>query len=68
MHLTANVGSADRLIRLILGAALILLSLTGAFGGLAWLAVLAGVVLAGTAFLKFCPVYRLTGLKTTKDV
>lgn len=68
MSLTANVGSTDRILRLVLGAALIVLALMGTFGGLAWLAIIAGLVLAGTAFLKFCPVYRLTGLKTTKDV
>lgn len=66
MSLTANVGSADRILRLVLGAALIVLALMGTFGGWAWLAIVAGVILAGTAFLKFCPIYRIAGLKTTK--
>lgn len=52
MPFTANVESADRLVRLIIGSGLV---------------ILAGVILAGTAFLKFCPIYRIAGLKTTKS-
>ena len=60
MKFTANVGSADRIIRIILGAALIGLALTGMIGAWGWI----GVVPLITAFLKFCPAYSIFGLKT----
>lgn len=67
---TANVGTPDRIIRLVLGAALIALPF---FGGtavtgswLAWAAPIVGLVLAATAFLAFCPIYRVLGLSTRR--
>ena len=67
---TANVGTPDRIIRLILGAILIALPL---FGGvaitgswLAWAAPVVGVILAATAFVAFCPIYRVLGLSTRR--
>lgn len=63
----ANVGSADRLIRLILGAILIAIpfiqgmALT-AFPGVIMLAV--GAILAATAVIKFCPLYKTVGVST----
>ena len=49
---TTNVGTADRVVRLIAGAVVIALGLlySNWFG-------LAGVVLMGTAFLRWCPAY-----------
>ena len=65
---TANVGTPDRIIRLVLGAILIALPFFGIAGitgtWLAWAAPIVGLVLAATAFLSFCPIYRVLGLST----
>ncbi|MFO1107022.1 MAG: DUF2892 domain-containing protein [Amaricoccus sp.] len=65
-----NIGTADRLIRLIVGAVFILLPLlTGFAAGTAWLwwATLAvGAVLLATAVLRFCPLYTLLGIRTCR--
>ena len=58
-----NMGTADKMIRLILGALLVALALTGTIGVWGWL----GLILVGTAFLNFCPLYRIVGLKTCQD-
>ena len=64
----ANVGSADRLFRIIVGAALIILPLLGylasASSTLGIVLMVAGAVLVITGFVSFCPVYRLIGAST----
>jgi O-antigen ligase len=60
MTFTANIGTADRLIRLVAGLALIALALTGQIGAWGWI----GVVPLATAFLRVCPLYTLLGLRT----
>lgn len=60
MNMTTNIGTVDRLVRLVLGIVLIALALIGTIGVWGWL----GLVLIGTAFLKFCPAYALFGFKT----
>ncbi len=65
---TANVGAPDRIVRLVLGIALIALPFVGgaAFAGpvLAWGLPIVGLVLAATAFLAFCPIYKVLGIST----
>lgn len=68
-----NVGSTDRLIRIIVGAILIIVavvSLAGmaliGLGGWAWLIGLVGVVMAATGLINFCPAYTLIGINTCK--
>ena len=57
-----NVGSADRVIRILVGIAL--LSLFFVMEGAArWLGLI-GVVLILTALVSFCPIYRILGLST----
>ena len=60
MSFTANVGSADRILRIILGLALIGAAAYGAIGVWGYI----GVVPLVTAFIKFCPAYAIFGLKT----
>jgi len=60
MNMTTNIGTVDRSVRLVLGIVLIALALMGTIGLWGWL----GLVLIGTAFLKFCPAYALFGFKT----
>lgn len=63
MTITKNMGSADKIVRFVLGGLLILLTLTGTIGLGGWL----GLILVVTAFINFCPLYSLVGLKTCKD-
>jgi len=57
------MGGIDRLARLIIGALLIVLAVTGTIGVWGWV----GIILVATAFLNFCPIYRIIGIKTCKD-
>lgn len=64
-----NVGSADRIVRAILGLVLIIapfmpIEFFAAMGSLKFLVIAAGVVLLGTAAMRFCPLYAIFGLNT----
>ncbi len=60
-----NVGLADRMIRLIIAAVLLVLYFTGTVsGGLAIGALVVAATMALTSFFSFCPLYRLLGLST----
>ncbi|HQF43111.1 MAG TPA: DUF2892 domain-containing protein [Ignavibacteriaceae bacterium] len=59
----ANVGTADKNIRLVLGVVIILL---GIFLKSWW--GLIGIIPIITALLNFCPVWRLLGISTKKKV
>jgi len=62
-----NVGTADRTIRIIVGAIFGILVLMGQASGV--LAVVLGifaVVLIGTALFGYCPPYALFGINTCK--
>lgn len=65
-----NIGTADRAIRLVLGAILVLLPLLTTFAaGSAWLwwaAIVVGGIMLATAGLRFCPLYTLLGLRTCR--
>ncbi|MDO4231916.1 MAG: DUF2892 domain-containing protein [Lautropia sp.] len=58
----ANLGNLDRALRFIAGTVLVALTLAGTIGPWGWL----GVVLIATAFISFCPLYRLLSLSTRK--
>ncbi|WP_418789439.1 DUF2892 domain-containing protein, partial [Pediococcus acidilactici] len=55
----ANVGTIDRTLRIIVGLALIALSLTGVIGVWGWI----GVLPLATGIFRFCPAYALLGIK-----
>ena len=61
--MTKNIGSADRIARLALGIFLVVLALTGTIGVWGWL----GLIFIVTAFMNFCPIYKVIGVKTCKD-
>lgn len=66
----ANVGSADRLIRLVAGA--IMLALPFIMGmalssAAAITMLVVGAVLVVTAVIKFCPAYKILGMRTNAD-
>lgn len=65
--MSSNVGIIDRVIRALLGLALIAAALLGVFPNMAllfWAAIVVGLVLIVTALAGFCPLYRLLGLST----
>ena len=66
--MTCNIGTADRAIRLVVGLALIALTLLTSFAAatpwLWWAALVVGVVMLATAGLRFCPLYAILGVRT----
>lgn len=69
--MNANLGSIDRVLRLILGVALIAAALLSGWTvfesvALTWVVTVVGIVLIATALFRFCPLYRLLGVKTCR--
>ena len=60
--LKANVGGIDRILRVIVGLALIAATVLGLIGVWGWI----GVVPVLTGLFRFCPAYTLLGIKTCK--
>ena len=63
MNISRNLGNLDRIARFVLGALLVILAAVGTVGAWGYL----GVILLGTAFMNFCPIYKVFGLKTCQD-
>ena len=59
-----NVGSTDRMIRIIAGIALLALFFVVEMGGWGWLVALVGVVLLATGLMSRCALYSLLGIDT----
>jgi hypothetical protein len=55
-----NVGGIDRILRIVVGLALIGATLAGLIGVWGWI----GVVPLLTGIFKFCPAYTLLGMNT----
>lgn len=66
--MTANVGSADRLIRIIMGLFLLVRPFATSWANpiAAFGVPIIGAVLIVTALVRFCPAYRLFGIRTGK--
>ena len=69
--MTANLGNADRIVRLLLGLVLFiapLLNMPAIWSNstFAYASMAIGVVLAATALFRFCPLYRVFGISTCK--
>ncbi len=58
--MTANVGTIDRILRIVVGLILIAMVFVGPQTPWGWI----GVVPLLTAFIRFCPAYKLIGLST----
>lgn len=56
----ANVGTIDRVVRIVVGLLLIGLSLAGVIGWWGWI----GIVPLATGIFRFCPAYPLLGIST----
>lgn len=62
-----NVGKVDQIIRIVLAVVLAYLDWSGTVtGALSWVVGIAAVVMLVTAFVKFCPVYKVIGCNTCK--
>lgn len=69
--MNTNVGTIDRAFRMILGVVLLLapfVSGLALFGSTAstGISVVLGLVMLGTSAVKFCPLYRIFGIRTCK--
>ncbi len=67
-----NVGTIDRVLRAVLGFALLYFAFLSGLpvfaGALAkYAAAAAGVVMLGTALFSICPIYSVLGLKTCRS-
>ncbi|MBU0555130.1 MAG: DUF2892 domain-containing protein [Alphaproteobacteria bacterium] len=58
--MVANIGRTDRIIRILIGLALIALVFVGPRTPWGWI----GLVPLLTAFISFCPLYALLGIRT----
>lgn len=58
MH--ANVGTIDQAVRILIGVGLVIATLAGGIGAWGWI----GVILVVTGIFRFCPAYRLLGIRT----
>ena len=56
----ANVGTVDRIVRIVVGLVLIGLSLMGTIGVWGWI----GIVPLLTGLFSFCPLYSVLGMST----
>jgi uncharacterized membrane protein YphA (DoxX/SURF4 family) len=62
-----NMGSADRAIRLLLAAVLVILNFSGVISGVVGLiALVVAAVFTVTTLVGYCPLYSLIGVKTCK--
>ncbi len=59
----ANVGTTDKILRIIIGLILISLVFIGPQTAWGWI----GLIPLVTAFINFCPVYKIIGLSTRKE-
>lgn len=60
-----NVGTPDRIVRLVAGAALIVLPFILTFPVWAfWVSLVVGAVVIATAIFSFCPIYAVLGLSS----
>ncbi|MCC5903592.1 MAG: DUF2892 domain-containing protein [Halomonas sp.] len=58
----ANVGGIDKVARIVVGAVLIGLALTGTIGVWGWI----GLLPLASGLFNFCPLYPVLGISTCK--
>jgi len=61
-----NLGSTDKILRIVFGVFLLSLLLFLPKTLLVYVAAIVGVVLVVTAVINFCPLYSVLGIKTNK--
>ena len=58
--MTCNVGTVDRIVRIVVGLALIALVFVGPKTPWGWI----GVIPLVTGLIRFCPLYSVLGIRT----
>ena len=56
----SNVGGVDRILRIVIGAVLVILAVTGQVGAWGWI----GLLPLATGLMGWCPAYTLFGMNT----
>lgn len=66
--MSVNVGSVDRVFRLIFGLVLIVLPFVAGFGSMVWtvLCVVVGLVMLVVSATRVCPLYSVLGIRTCR--
>lgn len=69
--MTTNIGSMDRVFRFLLGIVLLAAPFVSGLamfqsGTATVVSVIVGVVMVATSAMKFCPLYRIFGIRTCK--
>ena len=59
----SNVGGIDRILRIVIGAVLVLLAVSGQVGVWGWI----GLLPLATGLIGWCPPYSLLGINTCKN-
>ena len=59
----SNVGGVDRILRIVIGAVLVILAVTGQVGAWGWI----GLLPLATGLMGWCPPYSLLGINTCKN-
>jgi hypothetical protein len=63
----ANMGSTDRIIRLIIAVLVLILFMTDVISGtLGWVLIAVAAVFTLTSMINFCPLYTVLGITTKK--
>ena len=62
----ANIGTSDRIIRIVLGFALIAWFAVTRVGFWPWAGLVVGLILLATAAINFCPIWWSLGVSTRK--
>jgi hypothetical protein len=60
---TQNVGGIDRILRIVVGVALIALTVSGTVGVWGWI----GILPLATGLIGWCPPYAIFGINTCKN-
>jgi len=64
--MSLNVGTADRILRLVIGVLLLVAKIANVVrGGWGWVLAVVGVVLIVTALIGYCPLYGVWGISTS---
>lgn len=67
--MTANLGTIDRIIRFVIGIVLLALPFVSNMAMFAtpWVSIVSvvlGIIMLGTSAIRFCPLYRIFGIRT----
>ncbi|RMF41528.1 MAG: DUF2892 domain-containing protein [Alphaproteobacteria bacterium] len=67
--MSANIGTIDRIVRALIGLALLWLAFLSGLPVMAspaaqYIAAAVGVIMLATSAIRFCPLYRLFGFRT----